>query len=87
LARGKRAAEGAATQLPPFRTGGLPFDTARPDQNVGRCTAPSLSNNATFGDASIVFYVGGNTDSSPSSNFILFLQTSAANSDGGTLLQ
>jgi large repetitive protein len=55
--------------------------------SVGRCTAPSLSNNVTFGDSSIVFYAGGNTDSPTSSNFILVLQTTAANADGGTLIQ
>jgi hypothetical protein len=47
---------------------------------IGRCTAPSLNNSATFGDNSIVFYVGG-------PNLILVLQTKAANAVGGTLLQ
>jgi len=47
---------------------------------IGRCTAPSLNNSVTFGDNSIVFYVGG-------PDFILVLQTKTANAVGGTLLQ
>jgi Putative Ig domain len=53
--------------------------------SVGRCTAPSLSNNVTFGDTSIAFYVGGNTDSATTSAFIVVLQTSAANAQNGML--
>jgi hypothetical protein len=52
---------------------------------VGRCTAPSLSSNVTFGDTSIVFYVGGNTDSATSSAFIVLLQTTAANAQNSML--
>ena len=52
---------------------------------VGRCTAPSLSSNVTFGDTSIVFYVGGNTDSPTSSAFIVVLQTTAANAQNSIL--
>ena len=52
---------------------------------VGRCTAPSLSSNVTFGDTSVVFYVGGNTDSATSSAFIVLLQTTAANAQNSML--
>lgn len=52
---------------------------------IGRCTAPSLNNNLTFGDTSIVFYIGGNTDSPTSSAFIVVLQTTAANAQNSAL--
>ena len=60
-------------------TGSFSCDT------VGRCTATSLSNNVTFGDTSIVFYIGGNTDSPTSSAFIVVLQTTAANAQNSML--
>jgi hypothetical protein len=60
-------------------TGSFTCDT------VGRCTAPSLSNNVTFGDTSIIFYIGGNTDSPTSAAFIVVLQTTAANAQNSML--
>jgi hypothetical protein len=53
--------------------------------SIGRCTAPSLSNSVSFGDTSIVFYIGGNTDSPTSSAFIVVLQTTAANAQNSVL--
>jgi hypothetical protein len=60
-------------------SGGYTCDSA------GRCTAPTLSNSVTFGDNSVVFYVGGNTDSATSSAFLVLLQTKAADAQNSML--
>jgi hypothetical protein len=52
---------------------------------TGRCTAPSLSNNVTFGDTSIAFYINGNTDSSTTMNEINVIQLTTTTPTGGGL--
>src|SRR5579862_1121961 len=54
---------------------------------TGRCTAPSLSNNATFGDTSIAFYINGNTDSPTTQNTIDVIQLTTTTPVGGGLEQ
>lgn len=54
---------------------------------TGRCTAPSLSNNVTFGDTSISFYINGNTDSSTTMNEINVIQLTRTTPTGGGLEQ
>jgi len=53
----------------------------------GRCTAPSLSNNVTFGDTSIAFYVNGNTDSPTTQSEINVIQLTSTTPVGGGLEQ
>jgi hypothetical protein len=55
--------------------------------STGRCTAPNLSNNVTFGDTSIAFYINGNTDSATTMNEINVIQLSSATPVGGGLEQ
>ena len=52
---------------------------------TGRCTAPTLNNNVTFGDTSISFYINGNMDSSTTMNEINVIQLTTTTPVGGGL--